>query len=228
MVRQAGWIPTDGRSDLESRTIRAVGNPVVRFDEDALRLLRAARFAAQLGFDIDPATKAAMAGAADTATFVSNERVGGELQRIIAADPPSTAFGILAETGVLHHALPELAAQIGVPQDKVTGHDLWGHCLATVDGAAVVDPTKDLLRVAALLHDIGKPPTFADGHFIGHDEVGASMAERTAHPARVSAARCRAMSRSSSETTCSATSGAGRGRPCGDSSVAWVATSLTT
>jgi tRNA nucleotidyltransferase (CCA-adding enzyme) len=118
-----------------------------------------------------------MAGTADTARWISSERTGAELRKMVAADPPSAAFAILAETGVLPHAMPELAAQRGVPQDKITGHDLWGHCLATVDAAATVDHDNQRLRHAALLHDIGKPPTLADGHFIGHEEEGARLAE---------------------------------------------------
>ena len=170
--------PTGGLDDLAARVLRAVGDPRVRFDEDALRLLRAARFAAQLGFEIEPATLAAMSATAETVRWVSSERVGAELDKMIAADPPSTAFAILAETGVLEHALPDLAAQRGVPQDKITGHDLWGHSMATLDAAATIDPTNGELRLAALLHDVGKPPTFADGHFIGHDEEGAKIAEQ--------------------------------------------------
>jgi tRNA nucleotidyltransferase (CCA-adding enzyme) len=184
---EAHWVdPTNGLADLRAGVLRAVGNPNVRFDEDGLRLLRAARLAAQLGFEIESATLAAMAATSDTARWVSSERVGAELGKMVAADPPSTAFEILADTGVLEHVLPELAAQRGVPQDKITGHDLWGHSMATVDGAATVDASNKTLRLAALLHDIGKPPTFADGHFIGHDEEGARMAEalltRLAYP----------------------------------------------
>lgn len=186
---EPGWVdPTGGMADLRAGTLRAVGDPVVRFDEDALRLFRAARLAAQLNFEIEPETLAAMAATAETTKWVSSERVGAEMRKMIAADPPSRAFAILAETGVLDHSLPELAAQRGVPQDKITGHDLWGHSMATVDGAATIAPSDQLLRIAALLHDIGKPPTFADGHFIGHDEEGARMADalltRLAYPRR--------------------------------------------
>ncbi|MEO6349705.1 MAG: HD domain-containing protein [Candidatus Limnocylindrales bacterium] len=169
--------PTGGLDDLRARTLRAVGDPRVRFDEDALRLLRAARLAAQLDFQIESLTLAAMGDTAATVRWVSRERIGTEVTRMVAADPPSRAFEILAATNVLAESLPELAAQRGVPQDKVTGHDLWGHSMATVDAAAAVDPGNATLRLAALLHDIGKPPTFADGHFIGHDEEGAKMAE---------------------------------------------------
>jgi tRNA nucleotidyltransferase (CCA-adding enzyme) len=107
---------------------------------------------------------------------------------MVAADPPSIAFEILADTGVLRYALPELAEQMGVPQDKIPGHDLWRHCLAALDGAATIDPSNQRLRLAALLHDIGKPGTFADGHFVGHELEGARLAEgmlsRIAFPRR--------------------------------------------
>jgi tRNA nucleotidyltransferase (CCA-adding enzyme) len=176
--QDAHWSdPTGGLDDLEARSLRAVGDAATRFDEDALRLLRAARLAAQLEFQIEPRTLAAMGATAATVSWVSTERVGAEVRKMVAADPPSRAFEILASTGVLSGAIPELAAQRGVPQDKVTGHDLWGHSMATVDAAAGLQNASETLRLAALLHDIGKPPTFADGHFIGHDEEGAKMAD---------------------------------------------------
>src|SRR5689334_21643954 len=87
--------PTNGLADLEARLIRAVGQPAERFDEDGLRLLRAARFTAQLGFEVEPVTLAAMHETAETVDWVSAERVGGELRRMVAADPPSVAFKIL-------------------------------------------------------------------------------------------------------------------------------------
>ena len=180
--------PTNGLADLQRGVIRAVGEPTKRFDEDGLRLLRAARFAAQLGFAVEPRTLAAMRDTAQTVSWVSQERVGGELRRMVASDPPSVAFKVLADTGVLDFALPELAAQRGVEQDKIPGHDLWLHCLTTIDAAASIDPENQRLRMAALLHDIGKPGTFADGHFVGHDVEGALLAEallaRLAFPRR--------------------------------------------
>ena len=170
------WVdPTDGLADLEAHALRAVGDPATRFDEDGLRLIRAARLAAQLGFQIEPRTRAAMTECASTIKWVSNERIGDEVRQMLLAQPPSRGFEVLADTGVLEHALPELAAQHGVPQDKAPGMDLWRHCLATLDAAADMDPGNERLKLAALLHDIGKPATFADGHFIGHDQEGARM-----------------------------------------------------
>ncbi len=169
--------PTGGLADLAARTLRAVGDPGERFEEDALRLLRGARLAAQLDFEIEPATLSGMAGAAQTIEFVSRERIGEELRRMLEADRPSRAFEILAATGVLKHAMPLLDAQRGVPQDKAPGMDLWAHSMATLDAAARMRPAGDVLRLAALVHDIAKPETFADGHFIGHDTVGAEQAE---------------------------------------------------
>jgi putative nucleotidyltransferase with HDIG domain len=171
------WVdPTGGLADLDARLLRAVGDPVKRFDEDALRLMRAARLAAQLEFEIEAATRMAMAECAATIKWVSDERIGDEMRRMLDARPPSRGFEVLAETGILEHSLPELSAQRGIPQDKVAGMDLWRHSMATLDAAAEIDPGNERLRLAALLHDIGKPSTFADGHFIGHDQVGAGMA----------------------------------------------------
>jgi len=174
---QPTWVdPTGGLQDLELRRLRAVGDPAARFEEDALRLLRAARLAAQLDFEIEASTRAQMAARADLARWVSNERVGAELRRMLAADPPSAGFRIMADAGLLGPLLPELTAQIGLPQTKATGHDLWEHSLATLDAAAQLDPANQRLRLAALLHDVGKPETFADGRFIGHDIEGARIA----------------------------------------------------
>jgi tRNA nucleotidyltransferase (CCA-adding enzyme) len=173
-----GWVdPTGGLADLRDRQLRAVGEPERRFDEDALRLLRAARLAAQLDFEIEPATRAAMRSSAHLVEHVSAERVGAELRKMLRADPPSRGFVIMAETGLLEPLLPDLAAQRGLPQDKIPGHDLWQHSLLTLDAAAQLDPASDRLRLAALLHDIGKPATYAEGRFIGHDVEGARLAE---------------------------------------------------
>ena len=165
--------PFDGRTDLATRTLRAVGEPEVRFGEDALRMLRAVRFAATLEFEIEPATLAAIRVKAPLVEHLSGERVGTELDRLLGAESPSIGLRLTAETGLLEHISPELAAQRGVPQNKVEGEDLWDHTLRTVDAAPADRP---IVRLAALLHDIGKPETQADGHFHGHDRLGAEMA----------------------------------------------------
>ena len=180
--------PTGGMADLTAGVLRAVGDPATRFDEDALRLLRAARLAAQLDFSIEPQTLAAMSTTAETMRFVSSERIGEELRKMLRAAQPSRALQILADTGILKFALPELDAQRGIPQDKAPGMDLWAHCLAAVDAAAQIDQGNTRLRLAGLVHDIGKPTTFEDGHFIGHDTEGARLVElllaRLAFPRR--------------------------------------------
>ncbi|MDP8904968.1 MAG: HD domain-containing protein [Chloroflexota bacterium] len=186
---QPRWVdPHAGLADLDARLLRAVGDPALRFDEDSLRLVRAARLAAQLGFEIESETKSAMTASRDLVKWVSRERIGAELRRMLDADPPSRGFRLLAETRLLEPLLPELAAEQGVPQDKIAGHDLWQHSLTTLDAAAELEGSSDRLRLAAVLHDIGKPTTYADGRFVGHDVEGARLAEallgRLAFPRR--------------------------------------------
>jgi putative nucleotidyltransferase with HDIG domain len=159
-----------------------VGDPHERFEEDALRLLRAARFSAQLSFGIEERTAKAMADTAPLVTHVSRERLGQEVRRMLQAPVPSRGFRVLRESGLLAPLFPELAAQIGIAQNKLPGHDLWEHTLATLDAAAVIIPPdasperRERLLFAALLHDAGKPATFRDGRFLGHDELGAKIA----------------------------------------------------
>ncbi|MFO1540069.1 MAG: CCA tRNA nucleotidyltransferase [Chloroflexota bacterium] len=169
--------PAGGRADLAAGILRAVGDPALRFDEDALRLLRAARIAAAVGLAIDPGTHAAMAAHADDVRWVSGERIGIELRRMLEAPEPSRAFRLLAETGLLRPTFPELAAQIGVPQAKVPWRDCWDHTLAALDAAARAAPGDELLLVTVLFHDAGKPATMEGGHFHGHEVVGAVFAE---------------------------------------------------
>ncbi|MDQ3492768.1 MAG: HD domain-containing protein [Chloroflexota bacterium] len=177
--QEAGWVdPMGGRGDLEARQLRAVGDPGLRFREDALRLVRAARIAAQVGLTIESGTEAAMSEHAGDVSYLAAERVGRELRRMLDVAPPSAAFRILQRTGLLKPLFPELAAQVGVPQAKIPGHDLWDHSLGTLDAAAVLAPDDQTGKLAALLHDTGKPETAADGHFLGHEEAGARIAQR--------------------------------------------------
>jgi putative nucleotidyltransferase with HDIG domain len=166
--------PFDGRAHLEARILRTVGEPRERFGEDALRLVRAARFAGRFGMTIDPATEAAIRELAPTVTSVSPERIRDELQRILRAELPSRAIRVLERLGLLTLILPELAALRGVPQAKVVPGDALDHTLAAVDAAPRTDDPS--VRLAALLHDIGKATTQGEGHFIGHERVGTELA----------------------------------------------------
>ncbi len=166
--------PFGGRADVEARLLRAVGEPDRRFTEDALRMVRAVRLAATLGLAIEPATLEAIRRHADLVRHLSGERIASELEKLMTADLPSVGLRLAAETGILERISPELAAQRGVAQNKVAGEDLWDHTLRAVDAAPADRP---IVRLAALFHDIGKPATAADGHFLGHDTVGAEMAE---------------------------------------------------
>lgn len=166
--------PFGGVADAQARRLRAVGEPAARFREDALRMIRAVRLAAVLELEIDPPTFAAIGENAALAAHVSGERVSAELWKLLAAARPSIGLRLLAESGLLEVALPELATQRGVPQNKIQGEDLFDHTLRTVDAAPAARP---VVRLAALLHDVGKPATIDDGPFRGHDAVGAEMAQ---------------------------------------------------
>lgn len=178
--------PFDGERDLADRLLRAVGEPRERFGEDALRLLRAARLAARFDLRIEPATEAAIVELAATAAGVSGERVRDELLRILSEPAPSAAFELLERLGLLGVILPELAALRGVPQSKRTPGDALDHTLRAVDAAPAAEPD---LRLAALLHDLGKATTLRDGHFIGHETVGAELADAVLRRLRLPRAR---------------------------------------
>ncbi len=186
-INAMGWRPADlaagrgrlvdpygGSADLASGLLRAVGDPDERIAEDALRMVRAVRFAARLGMRIDPATAAAIRRHAASAAGLSGERVRGELLRMMGgAGPPSAGLSLMEELGLLGVILPELAALRGVPQAKALPGDALDHSLRTADALPGDDP---LLRLAGLLHDVGKATTLADGHFIGHEREGAELA----------------------------------------------------
>jgi len=165
--------PYDGLADAMARRLRAVGEPARRFEEDALRMVRAVRLATTLEFDVEPATLAAIGTHAGLVAHLSGERIATELDKLLAAPKPSLGLRLLSETGLLAPISDELARQLGIPQNKVPGEDLWDHTLRTVDAAPGSRP---VVRLAALVHDIGKPATFSEGHFLGHDSVGATLA----------------------------------------------------
>ena len=166
--------PFEGVADVRARRLRAVGEPAARFREDALRMVRAVRLAAVLEFTIDPPTSSAIAANASLAAHVSGERVATELQKLLLADRPSIGLRLMAEAGLLQVLLPELDVQRGIAQNKVEGEDLFDHTLRTVDAALANRP---VVRMAALLHDLGKPSTVDDGPFRGHEVVGADLTQ---------------------------------------------------
>jgi putative nucleotidyltransferase with HDIG domain len=166
--------PFGGRADVERRRLAAVGQAADRFGEDALRMIRAVRLAAQLEFTIAAGTLAAISRQAELVQHLSGERIAGELDKLLEADRPSIGLRLLEATGLLRQVSAELADQRGLAQSKMAGEDLWDHTVRTVDAVPRDQP---VVRLAALLHDIGKPATAADGHFIGHDSVGADLAD---------------------------------------------------
>ena len=180
--------PFDGRGDLGRRMLRAVGDPLARFAEDGLRVLRAARFVATLEMTLDPATEAAVRPTLDTYRKVAHERVRDEWIKTMKARAPSKAFEIMRTTGILEVSCPELLEGVGMQQNKWHGYDVWRHGLECMDACAG-DP---ILRIAALLHDVGKPRTrewsdkTADYTFYDHDRVGAEIVEPIAARLRFS------------------------------------------
>ena len=168
-----------GLADLDAGIIRAIGRPEQRFEEDQLRLLRAVRFAARFGFAIDPATQTAMRKLAARIHAVSRERVRDELTKMLTEGRARHAFELLDETDLLVQVLPEVARMKGVeqpPQFHPEG-DVWVHTLLILDQ---LEPGVALtLAWGALLHDVGKPPTFRRApdrvRFDGHVEVGVAI-----------------------------------------------------
>jgi tRNA nucleotidyltransferase/poly(A) polymerase len=168
-----------GKYDLARRLIRAIGDPEVRFNEDHLRMLRAIRFAARLGFSIEPETVAAIRRLAPAISRISPERVRDELTRILTEGSARRGFELLDESGLLAHVLPEVKAFQGVqqPPDFHPEGDVWVHVLLMLGQLKSPTPT---LAFGVLLHDVGKPATFriADRiRFDGHAEIGAAMAQ---------------------------------------------------
>ena len=204
-VNAIAWRPTDlpsgegrlvdphrGISDMERRVLRAVGDPELRLTEDALRMVRAARFAGRLGLRIADETATVIRRHATESAALSGERVRDELLRMLEAPdpqrPPSAALRLLEELGLMAVLLPELAALRGVPQAKALAGDALDHSLRTTDALPADRP---LLRLAGLLHDLGKATTLADGHFIGHEVAGAELAAAVADRLRLPRADAR-------------------------------------
>ena len=187
--------PHGGALDLERRILRAVGDPLARFREDALRPLRAARFTATLEMEPDEPLRRALAALAAkdsgyAGATVAAERVRDEIERMLTAVRPSRGFEVLREAGLLALWLPELDRCRGVPQNRFHAYDVYFHSLYTCDAAPRGKPD---VRWAALLHDIGKPHTRVerqgDGTFYNHEFVGTEIAERLLERLRLPIAR---------------------------------------
>jgi poly(A) polymerase len=167
-----------GRADVEARLIRAIGDPGKRFGEDHLRLLRAVRFAARTGFEIESGTFEALRRLATRIRHVSAERVRDEIARILTEGAARRGFELLDASGLLTQILPEVAAMKGVqqPPEFHPEGDVWTHTLIMLDG--LQEPSIEL-ALGVLLHDVGKPPTFRIAErirFDGHVEKGVEIA----------------------------------------------------
>lgn len=170
-----------GRKDLEAGIIRTIGDPERRFGEDKLRMLRAVRFAARFEYTIDPATFAAIEKLVQQIQVVSRERMRDELTRMLTEGHARRAFLLLDESGLLKPVLPEISAMKGVeqPPEFHPEGDVFVHTLLLLEN--LPNPCPRTLAWGALLHDVGKPPTFRVApdriRFDGHVEVGVKMAE---------------------------------------------------
>ncbi|MDP3800380.1 MAG: HD domain-containing protein [bacterium] len=173
--------PFNGQKDIEAKLIRSVGNPEDRFNEDALRLMRAVRFAAQLGFDIESNTKSAIKDQANNLKAISHERIRDELTKLMASSDPEKGIILMQELGLLKIVLPEVEEGVGVAQNKHHIYNVFEHLVKSLGFAAKYN-YNIYVRFASLLHDIGKPRTKEgvgeDASFHGHEFVGAKMTAR--------------------------------------------------
>lgn len=165
--------PYGGVKDIQKKVVRAVGTPLERFKEDGLRAFKACRMASQLGFDIDEETFEAIKESIPVAAQVSMERVRDEFMKMLINSPkPSIGIELMRKSGLLSLFMPELLEGVGVEQKLFHANDVYKHSLKTCDVA------HDSVKLAALLHDIAKPRTdMGNGHFYGHDKMGADIAE---------------------------------------------------
>ncbi len=171
--------PFGGQKDLEQKLIRAVGEPEERFGEDALRMLRAARLATELGFTIELKTKEAIIKNSGWLQAISKERARDEFSKLLMSERAWPGLELLHEVGLLKHIVPELEVGIGCGQNKHHIFPVWEHNMRALDYAAKQNWPLDV-RMGALLHDVAKPHTKqGDGPnstFYGHDVVGSKMA----------------------------------------------------
>ena len=171
--------PFGGLGDISRETLQTVGNPHERFQEDALRLMRAVRFQSQLGFMLSRETFEAISANAALLRHISIERIQEEFSKILLSDRPAEGVFILEKSGLLQYIVPELLQTIGVEQGGAHSFDVWNHLLKSLQHTA--DKKNRLeLRLAALFHDVAKPQTRGEGKykkysFFNHEVVGATM-----------------------------------------------------
>lgn len=170
--------PFDGQKDLKTRTIRSVGDPQERFTEDALRMMRAVRFAVTLDFTIEDKTSQAIKKNAHLLEAISKERIREELMKIVMAERAAQGIELLRHLGLLKYIVPELEEGVGCSQNKHHIYDCYEHSLKSFDYAAKNNFNK-YVRLAALFHDIAKPRTKRgegpEATFYGHEVVSARM-----------------------------------------------------
>lgn len=183
--------PYKGQKDIETRVLRAVGEPRVRFEEDGLRLMRAIRLVAELDFALDAEAAAAIAEKASNLSHISRERVRDELTRILLSKQPMMALTLAQQLGILTYINADLPKGVGVEQNQAHSYDVFGHLMRSMQHAADKDWDFDI-RLAALFHDIGKPAARRwsdekrDWTFHGHEVIGAKMTKKALEDLRFS------------------------------------------
>lgn len=183
--------PFGGAKDLENKIIRAVGDAAVRFKEDALRLMRAIRFASQLGFSIEENTLSEIVNDSELLSFIAKERVRDELYKILASDFPYEGVMMLKNTNLLKHIIPELLEGVGVSQVRPGRHhteDVFTHNVLSLKHTP---STNSVVRLATLIHDVGKPRVASSDEegliiFHNHEIAGAKIARVVAERLRLS------------------------------------------
>jgi len=170
--------PFNGQKDLENKIIRSVGNPEERFNEDALRLIRAVRFAVELNFHIEEKTAEAVKKHARLLEVIAKERIRDELEKIIMTPAAAQGIRLLEDLGLLQYIIPELSEGKGISQNKHHIYEVFDHNVRALDYATKKNYSL-IIRLAALLHDVGKPRTKQgegpDSTFYNHEIVGARM-----------------------------------------------------
>lgn len=183
--------PYKGQKDIEAKVLRTVGVPSDRFEEDALRLMRAVRLVAELEFALDTETAGAIKEKGPNLKHISRERVRDEFVRILESKQPMMALVLAQQLGILEYMAPDLTRGIGIDQNQAHSYDVFGHLMRAMQHAADKDWDFDI-RLAALFHDVSKPETRRwsdekkDWTFHGHEVVGARVTKKALEDLRFS------------------------------------------